>query len=92
MKDFSNMNHLSPELKVLVVNGQALVDEAKAKSKEKFHDFDLTAKMQLRDDCKSVEKKIKAISKGKVTSDTAKELELATIRLQTTLQGLIKFF
>lgn len=92
MNDFSNMNHLSPELKVLVVNGQALVDEAKAKSKEKFHDFDLTAKMQLRDDWKSVEKKIKAISKGKVTPNAAKELELATLRLQTTLNGLLKFF
>ena len=90
--DFSNMNHLSPEMKILIVNGQTLVEQAKKKSHEKCYDFDLTSKMQLRDDCKAVEKKIKEIGKGKAGKTDYKELENLILRLQTTLNGLLQFF
>ncbi len=92
MNDFSSMNHLSPELKLLIVNGQSLVDKARNMVKEKSYFFDLTAKLQIRDDCKAVEKKIRAISKGKEGAEAYKELENLIVRLQTTLDGLTRFF
>lgn len=92
IKDYSKMNHLSPEMKTLIANGQALVDKARVVSKEKGYDFDLTAKMQLRDDCKAVEKKIKMLANSKAGEKDYKELECLIIRLNTTLKGLLNFF
>lgn len=91
-KDYSKMNHLSPEMKLLIVNAQSEVDQAKNVSKEKCYDFDLTAKTQLRDDWRAVEKKIQDIEKKGVTDTSYQELEILVLRLQTTLQGLLNFF
>lgn len=91
-KDYSQMNHLSPEVKTLIVNAQTLVDKARKISKEKGYDFDMTAKMQLRDDCKAVEKKIKQFAKSKPDQKDCEDLELLIIRLETTLKGLLNFF
>ena len=79
-------------MKTLIANGQALVDKARVVSKEKGYDFDLTAKMQLRDDCKAVEKKIKMLANSKAGEKDYKELECLIIRLNTTLKGLLNFF
>ena len=48
--------------------------------------------MQLRDDCKAVEKKIKMLANSKAGEKDYKELECLIIRLNTTLKGLLNFF
>ena len=88
----SNLNNLPTEVKLLIVNGQNLVNEAKDKIQSREYYFDLTSKMQLKSDCKEVEKYIKSISKGKMNDKIVKSLELAITRLRTTLDGLIEFY
>lgn len=88
MKDMENLNHLPVEIKILIVNGQTLVDETRKLVKERG--VDLTGKLQLRDDCAAVEKAIKKLQKGKFKQKDIDNLRLATIRLQTTSDGLLK--
>ena len=61
MADFKNLNDLSPEKKILIANGQSLVDKTRVGIKEKGYLIGLVGKGQLRDDCKAVEKLIKKI-------------------------------
>ena len=83
------MNDLSPEVKIMIVNGQALVDKVRKVAKEKHLDLDLTCRFQIRDDCKAVETNIKMIRKGKKLEKYIKELELSIIRLKTTAEMLL---
>lgn len=91
MSDFSKLNDLPTEIKLLIVNGQTLVDDAKDKIQGREYYFDLTSKMQLKSDCKEVEKYIKLISKGKLNDKNKAALDLAITRLRTTIDGLINF-
>ena len=90
--DFSNLNHLPTEIKILIVNGQTSVEDAKEKMRNRDYYFDLTSKMQIKSDCKEVEKYIKLIAKGKLNDKNQKSLELAIVRLRTTIDGLVKFY
>lgn len=90
--DFSNLNHLPTEIKILIVNGQTSVEDAKEKMRNRDYYFDLTSKMQIKSDCKEVEKYIKLIAKGKLNDKNQRALELAIVRLQTTIDGLVKFY
>lgn len=92
MNDFSDLNHLPAEVKLLIVNGQTLVDETREKLKDWSVGFDLTSKKQLQSDCKEVEKYIKLISKGKAVEKNTKALENAIIRLRTNFNGIVSFF
>ena len=83
------MNDLSPEVKIMIVNGQALVDKVCEVAKEKHLDLDLTCRFQIRDDCKAVETNIKMIRKGKKLEKYIKELDLSIIRLKTTAEMLL---
>lgn len=85
-----NADQLPVEVKVLIINGQTLVDETRKAVKEKGWEVDLTGKMQLRDDCARVEKFIKKIQKGKYAEKDVKALENAIICLQTTSKGILK--
>ena len=89
MSNFENLNSLSPEVKILIVNAQTLVDKTKAAMKEKRTEVDLTGKFQLKDDCKAIEKIIKKFAAGKASSKDVKALEIAIIRLQTTAGALV---
>lgn len=89
MSNFENLNNLSSEVKILIVNAQTLVDKTKVAMKEKRTEVDLTGKFQLRDDCKAIEKIIKKFSSGKAGEKDVKALELAVIRLQTTAGALV---
>lgn len=91
MADFGQLNDLSPEIKILIVKGQTLVDKTRTGMKEKSTSLDLTGKMQLKSDCMEVEKLIKKISKGKkkVTPKLQEALRLAILRLETTSDGLL---
>lgn len=92
MKDFSKLNELPTDVKLLIVNGQNMVDEAKEKLEDKDYFFDLTSKMQIKSDCKEVEKLIKLAAKGKFKEKNKSELETAITRLRTTVDGLVNFY
>lgn len=81
---------LSPELKIQIVNAQALVDETRREMKEKSVDIDLTGKLQLRDDCAYLEKLIHKFAKGKTNPRMEEDLKNAVIRLQTTSYNLLR--
>ena len=67
MTDFSRLNHLPMEVKQIIVTGQSLIDQANATLKDRYCNFDLTSKRQLKGDCRKVEKCIQTIVDGKVT-------------------------
>lgn len=90
MADFESLNHLEPQLKILIVKGQTLVDETRKRVKERRLEVDLTGRLELKSECADVEKVIKKIRKGKTDQKTVDELELAMIRLQTVADGLMK--
>ena len=92
MVDFSRLNHLPVEIKQLIVTGQSLIDQSNATLKDRYCNFDLTSKRQLKGDCKKVEKSIQTIVDGKVTDKTVKQLSDAVTCLQTSYTGLVAFF
>ncbi len=92
INDFSDLNNLPVEIKLLVVNGQALVDKAQEKMKDRDLNMDMTSKALLKADCKEIEKYIKQISKGKIDEKLVKNLENAITRLNTNLTGIVNFF
>lgn len=83
-----NRNQLPVEIKVMIVNGQTLVDDTR--KRVKGSEADLTGRLQLRDDCFAVEKAIKKLEKGKYKQKDVEGLRLAIIRLQTTSNGILK--
>jgi hypothetical protein len=92
MVDFSRLNHLSIEIKQLIVTGQSLIDQSNATLKDRYCNFDLTSKRQLKGDCRKVEKCIQTMVDGKVTDKTVKQLSDAVTCLQTSYTGLVAFF
>ena len=92
MVDFSRLNHLPVEVKQLIVTGQSLIEQSEATLKDRYCNFDLTSKRQLKGDCKKVEKCIQTIVDGKVTDKTIKQLDDAVTCLQTSYTGLVAFF
>ena len=92
MADFSKLNHLPVEVKQLIITGQSLIEQSEATLKDRYCNFDLTSKRQLKGDCKKVEKCIQTLIDGKVTDKTIKQLKDAVICLQTSYTGLVAFF
>lgn len=92
MADFSRINHLPLNIKQLVVTGQSLIDKANDTLSDRYCNFDLTSKRQLRGDCKRVEKCIRTIVDGKVNDKTIKQLSDAVTCLNTSYTGLVAFF
>ncbi len=90
--DYSSLNHLPTEVKALIVTGQVLVDEANATLADRYNNFDLTSKKQLKSDCRRVEKCIDVLAKKKVTDKNIKALENAITALRTSHTGLVAFF
>ena len=89
MKDFSNLNNLPAEVKLLIVKGQTLIEDANKTLNDRTNNFDLTSKRELKADCKQVEKYIQLIEKGKITEKNIMALEKSVVKLQTILTGLI---
>lgn len=92
MTDFSKLNHLPVEVKQLIVTGHTLIEEADETLKDRYCNFDLTSKRQLKGDCHKVEKCIQKIVEGKVSEKTIKELKDSVTCLQTSYKGLVAFF
>lgn len=87
-----DLNSLSTESKLLIVNAQALVDESKNALKNKQLYLDLTSNMLLKSNCRDIERKIKEIQKGKNVDKNLKTLEKDIIILRTNLDGIVNFF
>lgn len=92
MNNFSDLNHLPANVKVLIVNGQTLINEANETMKEHTYKFDLTSKREIKTDIKTVERNIFLIAKGKATEKNIKALENSIIKLRTVLTGVVNFF
>ena len=92
MKNFSNLNDLPAEVKMLIVNGQTLIEQTKKTLEDYSLDFDLTSKRELKADYKKKKKYITLISNGKSTEKNIKGLEKSITKLQTILTGLVSFF
>lgn len=90
MSDFKNLNDLPTELKILIVNAQTQLDSARAETKEKRLNIDLSAKMQLRDECAELERCIRKFEKGKFQDKDVEKLRMAAIRLKTVVDGVFR--
>ncbi len=88
MKKLENLDQLPAEVKIMLVNGQQLVDETRNAGKGRG--LDLTSRMQLRDDCAAVERIIEKIKKGKFKQRDIDGLEPAIIRLRTSSEAILK--
>jgi len=89
MNSYERLNSLPTEVKILIANAQALVDNTMKWMKENPYHVDLSGKTQLKGDCRAIEKKIKEFSKGKVTDKDVRELEVLFIRLTTSAEALL---
>lgn len=89
MAEYNEANDLSTELKILIVQGQTLVDQTRKTVKERGLSTDLTCRMQLKTDCNEVEKYIKIITSGKGKAKDEEKLKFSILRLQTTSEGIL---
>lgn len=88
MKKWENLDQLPAEVKIMLVNGQRMVDETRKEVKGRG--IDLTSRLQLRDDCAAVENIIEKIRKGKFKQKDIDGLEPAMIRLRTSSEAILK--
>lgn len=80
------------ELQELITKGQQLVDEVRDMMKNRTYDFDLTAKMELKNSCKEIERYIAKVSGGKGKEKHVKHLRQIIQHLQTIVQGLAAYY
>lgn len=92
MNDFSNLNNLSPEEKIVIANAQALVNETKEIIDSRKYPLDLTSLWELKSDMREIQMSIKMIQKGKKIEKNIKSLEVGIVKLRTNLNGIISFY
>ena len=92
MMDFSNLNNLTPDQKVVVANAQALFEETNEMIKSRRYLLDITSLWQLKADCREIQMLIKMILSKKKIEKNVGLLENATVRLRTNLNGIISFY
>lgn len=80
------------DVQELIEKGQNLVDEVKTLMKNREYNFDLTAKWELKSDCKEIERYIKLISSGKASEKNITHLEKIIVHLQTIVNGLVEYY
>ncbi|NCB92682.1 MAG: hypothetical protein EOM40_08975 [Clostridia bacterium] len=89
MKKNIVLSDLPPEMRAMIDRGEDMVEKTRSTLKKRGLNIDITCRFQLESDCKSVEKYISAIQKGKAKPKSIEELNLAMIRLQTTRDGIL---
>lgn len=92
MMDFSNLNNLTPDQKIVVANAQALFEETNEMIKSRKYLLDITSLWQLKADCREIQMLIKMILSKKKIEKNVGLLENATVRLRTNLNGIISFY
>lgn len=73
-----------------IYESKALLEQTQKTMKEPGRFLDLTCKLQLRDDCNALKRKLKKIRPDKMTMQELEELRLMTIRLKTTSENILK--
>lgn len=73
-----------------ICESQALLEQTEKAMREPGRFLDLTCKLQLRDDCSALRKKLRKIHPDKMTMEQLEELRLMTIRLKTTSENILK--
>lgn len=84
-----NADALTSEQKILVVNGWDLLDRTQEEA-SKVRGMDMTWRMQLRSDCKALEKALKALEKD-ASAAAQKKLEDAYLRLRTSAEHILQY-
>lgn len=92
MMDFSNLNNLTPDQKIVIANGQALFEETNDMIKSRKYLLDITSLWQLKADCREIQMLIKMILNGKKIDKNIALLQNATVRLRTNLNGIVSFY
>ncbi len=90
--DFSNLNNLTPDQKIVIANGQALFEETNDMIKSRKYLLDITSLWQLKSDCREIQMLIKMILNGKKIDKNIALLQNATVRLRTNLNGIVSFY
>lgn len=90
--DFSNLNNLTPDQKIVIANGQALFEETNDMIKSRKYLLDITSLWQLKADCREIQMLIKMILNGKKIDKNIALLQNATVRLRTNLNGIVSFY
>ena len=91
MSDFSNLNNLPTEDKILLANAQSLLDETKEMISSHKYPLDMTSLWQLKGDCREEQMLIKMIQKNKKIEKNLKLLSTSLVRLRTNLTGIVNF-
>lgn len=73
-----------------IYESKALLEQTEKAMREPGRFLDLTCRLQLRDDCSALRRKLKKIRPDKMTGKELEELRLMTIRLKTTSENILK--
>lgn len=73
-----------------IYESRALLERTEKAMREPGRFLDLTCKLQLRDDCSALRRKLKKLRPDKMTMDQLEELRLLTTRLSTTSENILK--
>lgn len=86
-------NHSGVEAEQIVkqiYESKALLEQTEKAMKEPGRFLDLTCKLQLRDDCSALRRRLKKIKPEKMTAEELTSLRLLTLRLKTTSENILK--
>lgn len=73
-----------------IYESRALLEQTEKAMKAPGLFLDLTSRLQLRDDCSSLRKKLKKLRPDKMTPDDLEALRSLTIRLRTSAENILK--
>lgn len=64
--NYEKLNKLPTENKLFIIRALKLVEETRKRMKEQGVDVSLPYRMQLKNDCEDIERRIKSFEKGKI--------------------------
>lgn len=73
-----------------IYESKALLEQTEKAMREPGRFLDLTCKLQLRDDCSALRRKLKKVRPDKMTAEQLEDLRLMTLRLKTTSENILK--
>ncbi len=87
--DFSEMNGLEPETKILLVKAQTLIEKSRERLKRKGTDVSLPYRMQLKSDFGEMERLMKRFKPGKKNDKLKEKMEFLLIKVQTEVDNIL---
>ena len=73
-----------------IYESRALLEQTEKAMKTPGLFLDLTSRLQLRDDCSALRRKLKKLQPNKMTPDELEILRNLTIRLRTSAENILK--